>query len=72
MNEAGFVKAVSDLIIPPFIPCIIGMFVVCDESIFGEASTLLAWVDMFIEEGTFVLSVEEPLRNALDRLEAIG
>lgn len=77
MNEGGFVKAVSDLIIPPpppFIPCIIGgMFVVvCDESIFGEVSTLLAWVDMFTEGDTFVLSVEEPLRYALDRLDGMG
>lgn len=75
-EEAGLVKAVSDLIIPPppFIPCIIGMFVVvCDESMFGEeVSTLLAWVDMFTEEATFVvLSVEDPLRYALERLEGI-
>ena len=77
MNEGGFVKAVSDLIIPPpppFIPCIMGgMFVVCcDEIIFGEASTLLAWVDTFTEGDTFVLSVEEPLRYALDKLEGMG
>lgn len=64
MYGAQFEYAVSDLIIP----CIEGKLVACKESMFGEGSTLLEWVEKSTEEGIFVLSAEPPLRYALDSL----
>lgn len=64
MYGAQFEYAVSDLIIP----CIEGKLVACKESMFGEGSTLLEWVEKSTEEDIFVLSAEPPLRYALDSL----
>lgn len=64
MYRAQFEYAVSDFIIP----CIKGIFVACNESMFGDGSTLLEWVEKSTEEGIFVLIAEPPLRYALDRL----